>query len=103
MKINELRANQSNVDLEAEVIEVGQERSFNKFGRTIRVANARIRDDSGETSLTLWNQEVDQVRPNCRVRVTNGFVREFQGELTVTSGKFGKLEVMESDGGEVLE
>ncbi len=95
MKISELRANQSQVDLEAEVLDVGEERSFNKFGRNIRVANARIKDESGETSLTLWNQEIDQVKPNCRVKITNGFVREFQGELTVTAGKFGKLEVIE--------
>lgn len=100
MKISELRANQSQVDLDAEVISVGPEKSFPRFGRTIRVANAKIRDDSGEGSLTLWNDEVDQVKPNSKVRITNGFVKEFQGELTVTSGKFGKLEVMESVEGE---
>ena len=106
MKISELRANQSKVDLEVEVLSVSPEKSFTKFGRTIRVANARVRDDSGETSLTLWNQEIDQIRPNNRVKVINGFVREFQGELTVTSGKFGKLEVVDGerdDEGEALK
>jgi len=39
--------------------------------------------------------EVDQVKPNSKIRITNGFVKEFQGELTVTAGKFGKLEVLE--------
>ena len=96
MKISELRANQDKVDLDAEVISVSPEKSFTRFGRNIRVANARIRDDSGEGSLTLWNNEVDQVKPNSKIRITNGFVKEFQGELTVTSGKFGKLEVMEA-------
>jgi len=100
MKISELRANQDKVDLDVEVLSVSPEKSFTKFGRTIRVANARIRDDSGEGSLTLWNQEIEQVRPNARVKVTNGFVREFQGELTVTSGKFGKLEVIDGAEGE---
>ena len=74
---------------------VSPEKSFTKFGKEIRVANARIRDDSGEGSLTLWNNEVDQVKPNSKIRITNGFVKEFQGELTVTAGKFGKLEVLE--------
>ncbi|HIH18027.1 MAG TPA: hypothetical protein HA282_03385 [Nanoarchaeota archaeon] len=95
MKISELRANQSKVDLDAEVLSVSPEKSFTKFGKEIRVANARIRDDSGEGSLTLWNNEVDQVKPNSKIRITNGFVKEFQGELTVTAGKFGKLEVLE--------
>ncbi len=96
MKISELRANQDKVDLDAEVISVSPEKSFPRFGKTIRVANARIKDESGEGSLTLWNDEIDQVKPNSKIRITNGFVKEFQGELTVTSGKFGKLDVMEA-------
>ncbi|OYT40976.1 hypothetical protein B6U80_02195 [Candidatus Pacearchaeota archaeon ex4484_26] len=94
MKINELKPNQSRINLEADVVNVSEVKSFLRFGRAIRVANATIKDDTGETKLTLWNDEVDKVKPGNKVRITNGYAKEFQGELTVTAGKFGKIEVL---------
>lgn len=100
MKISELKANQGKVDLEADVVDVGETRSFIRFGRALRVANATVKDDSGNIKLTLWNDDVDRVKTGDRVKVTNGFVKEFQGELTLTSGREGKLEVVgESESG----
>lgn len=97
MKISELKANQGGINLEVEVTSVGEVKSFIRFGRVIRVANANIKDDSGETSLTLWNNEIDSVKPDAKIKITNGFVKEFQGELTVTAGKFGKIEVLDGE------
>ena len=97
MKISELNANQGGVNLEVEVISVGETKSFIRFGRVIRVANAKIKDDTGETSLTLWNNEIDSVKPDTQIKIVNGFVKEFQGELTVTAGKFGKIEPMDGE------
>ena len=34
-----------------------------------------------------------------KVKITNGYVSEFQGELQLTTGKFGKLEVLETGEG----
>jgi len=97
MKISELQANQGGINLEVEVLSVGETKSFIRFGRVIRVANAKIKDDSGETSLTLWNNEIETVKPDTKISITNGFVKEFQGELTVTAGKFGKIEVLNGE------
>lgn len=96
MKINELKPNQSRINLEADVVSIGETKSFLRFGRIIRVANATIKDETGEVKLTLWNNEIDKVKPNSKVRITNGFAKEFRGELTVTAGKFGKLDVIET-------
>jgi len=93
-KISELSAGQSRVDVEAEVKSIEEPRSFNKFGRQIRVANALVFDDSGEIKLTLWNDEISKVQIGNKVKITNGFVNEFQGEKQLTAGKFGKLEVV---------
>jgi replication factor A1 len=43
--------------------------------------------------LTLWNQDIEKVKQGDTVRITNGYVNEFQGEKQLTTGKFGKLEV----------
>lgn len=94
MKISELQAGQGNVDIEAEVVEVSAPREFNKFGRNLSVATAIIKDDSGTMKMSLWNQDIDKVKQGSRIKVTSGYVNEFQGEKQFTSGKFGKIEVL---------
>ena len=96
-KISELQPKQGNVNLTADVTEISEPRTFSKFGNEGRVANAKIRDSSGEMTLTLWNDQVDQVKPNSRVTIKNGYVSEWQGELQISTGKFGTLEVGSSE------
>ena len=92
MKISELQIRQGNVDVEGTIKEVGEPRSFDRFGKQIRVADALLEDDSGTIKLTLWNDDIDKFKVGDKVKVTNGYVNEFQGEKQLTSGKFGKLE-----------
>jgi len=96
MKIAELKTNQSGVEIEATVTAIEEPRQFEKFGKMIRVTNAIIEDDSGNIKLTLWNQDIDKVKIGNKVKITNGFVNEFKNEKQLTSGKFGKLEVISS-------
>ncbi len=92
MKISELKTGQGNVDVEGTIKEIGEVRNFNKFGRELKVANAVLGDDSGSIKLTLWNDDVDKFKEGDVVKITNGYVNEFQGESQLTSGKFGKVE-----------
>ena len=94
MKISDLKIGQEKVNVEGNVKEVGEIRSFNKFGRQVRVANAVLEDDSGSIKLTLWNNDIDNVKKGDKVKISNGFVNEFQGEKQLTAGKFGKMEVL---------
>lgn len=93
--IKDLEPRQGNVEITAEVIEVNEPREFTKFGRTGRVATAKIKDETGEVNLSLWNEQIDLVKPGIKIKITNGYVNEFQGEKQLTTGKFGKLEVLE--------
>lgn len=97
MKISELQPRQGKVEIEAKVIEMGEVREFQKFGKTGRVATAKIEDDSGSISLTLWNDEIDKVKVGDKIKITNGYVNEFQGEKQLTAGRFGNLEVIEEN------
>jgi len=94
MAIKDLEVRQGNVDIVVEVSEKGDVREFQKFGRTGRVCNAKVKDETGEINLSLWNEQIDQVNVGDRVHITNGYVNEFQGEKQLTTGKFGKLEVV---------
>ncbi len=94
MNISELRTRQGNVSIEAVVKSIEEPRAFNKFGRDLRVTNAIIEDSSGSIKLSLWNDDIEKVHAGDTVRITNGFVNEFKGENQLTTGKFGKLEVI---------
>lgn len=94
MQISELKARQGKVELEAEITQKGEIRTFDKFGKQGRVCNATIKDDSGEMKLTLWNDEIDTVKVGDKIKISNGYVNEFQGEKQLTAGRFGKLEVL---------
>ena len=95
MEINKLKVGQTKVDLEAQVVSVEEPKEFEKFGNRGRVANAMIKDKSGEIKLTLWNDEIDKVKEGDTVKITNGYCNEFQGEKQLTAGRFGKLEVVD--------
>jgi replication factor A1 len=94
MKIKELKSGQGKVDIEATVKTKGDVRVMEKYGKQLKLANATVSDDSGEISLTLWNDDADKVKQGDKIKITNGYVSEFNGKLQLTSGKFGKLEVV---------
>ncbi len=91
-KISELFVRQGSVEVEGTIKEIGEVRSFDKFGRQLKVADAILEDDSGSIKLTLWNDDTDKYKAGDKVKITNGYVGEFQGEKQLTSGKFGKIE-----------
>lgn len=97
MKIVDLKTGQGKVDIEIEVIEISDAREFSKFGKDGRVATARVKDDSGEMDLTLWNESIDEISVGSKVKIENGYVSEFQGNPQLTAGKFGSLTVIEED------
>ena len=92
MKINELNSGQGSVEVEGTIKEVGEVRTFNKFGKELSVANAILEDDSGNVKLSLWNDDATRFKAGDKVKIVNGYVNEFQGEAQSTSGKFGSME-----------
>ena len=94
MKVKELKSGQGKVDVTVEVKTKGEVRVINKYGKDLKLCNALVGDDSGEISLTLWNDDCDKVKQGDTLQITNGYVSEFNGKLQLTSGKFGKLEVI---------
>ena len=93
MKISELQPGQGNIDVEGTISDIGETRTFNKFGKELSVVNAILKDDSGSVKLSLWNEDVTRFKNGDNIKITNGYVNEFQGEKQLTSGKFGKIEL----------
>lgn len=67
-----------------------------RSGRMSRVCDAKGEDEDGtEVSISLWNEEIDRVAEGNRIRISNGWAREWRGNLQVSAGRFGTLEVLE--------
>ena len=94
MKISELVPNQGNVNITGTIKEVGEVKEFTKFGQAGRVSTATLEDESGSVTLTLWNDQIDQVKEGDKVEITNGYVKEWQGDKQISTGKFGSLKVL---------
>jgi replication factor A1 len=95
MKAKDVRAN-SKVDLlEVTITEMGETRNVNtKLGGSSRVCDAKGKDaEGGVVALSLWNDEIDRVKVGAHVKIVNGWAREFRGEVQVSAGRMGKLEV----------
>lgn len=94
MNISELQVNQRSVEVEAVVIEISPVKEFSRFGNPGKVASAKIRDDSGEIQLTLWNDQIDLVKPGDKIKIRNAYIKEWQGEKQINIGRFGSVEVI---------
>jgi replication factor A1 len=97
LKIKELRDGMRRVDVEAKVIEKSPAREVMSRYKDVvhRVATAIISDDTGKIKLTLWNDQIDQVNVNDNVKIENGYITTFRGEMQLNVGRYGKLTVTE--------
>jgi replication factor A1 len=95
LKIIELRNGMKNVSVEAKVVEKSEPREvMSRFkDETYKVATAMITDETGTIKLTLWNDQINQVNVNDKVKVEKGYVTSFKGEIQLNIGKYGILTV----------
>jgi len=96
LKISELHVGMKSVNIEGKIVEVSEPRLVRSrmTGRMNRVATAILTDDSGEINLTLWNEQIDAVKPENIVKIENGYVTEFRGQKQLNIGRYGSLKVL---------
>ncbi len=94
MKISELKHGSAKVMLTAKIISKEEPRQVNTRYGTMNVCNALIEDETGQITLVLWDKEIESVKVDDTVKVENGFVKEWNGSLQLSAGKFGKLTVV---------
>jgi len=95
LNINELRDGMRKVGMVAKVIAKGEPREVRSryTDETYKVCDFTIEDETGTVTLTLWNDEIDQVNVGDEVVVENGYIKSFRGELQLNVGKYGVLTV----------
>ena len=93
MKISELTPDMRGVEIEAKIQEISEPRQVRSktTGETLRVAEAMITDKTGTIMLTLWNDQIRQVKINDRIRINNGYVTSFRGQKQLNVGRYDPL------------
>lgn len=95
--INQLRSGMTKLDtIEGTIESISEPRTVNlKAGGQAQVADAILKDDSGQIKLTLWDAQIKMVKAGSKVTVENGYINSFRGENSLNVGKYGKLNVVE--------
>jgi len=95
MKIKELEDGMKRVNVVAKVIEKSDPREVHSRTKdaTYNVADAVISDETGTTKLTLWNEQIDRVNVNDTIKIENGYVTSFRGEIQLNVGRYGTLTI----------
>ena len=94
MKVKDLKPRMAVDEITLEVVSKGEVRGFASERGTGKVCNCAAKDDSGEISLTLWNEQCEQVNEGDSVKIESGWVSEFRGEKQVSTGRNGTLTVL---------
>lgn len=96
MKISELRDGMSNVDISGEIVDISEPRDvITKFGNST-VATAKVKDDSGTVSLSLWGKQISLVSVGDKIELKGGYTRSFKDEIQVNVGKQGSIQKVEA-------
>jgi replication factor A1 len=95
LNVKDLRDGMKRVNVEAKVVEKGEPREvMSRFkDETYKVADAVVADETGSIKMTLWNEQIDQVNVDDNIKVENGYVTSFKGEIQLNVGRYGKLTV----------
>jgi replication factor A1 len=93
--IKDLQDGQKRVSVEAKVVEKSDVREVkSKFkDETYRIVDAVVADETGSIKLTLWNDQINLVNVGDNIKIENGYITSFKGEIQLNVGKFGKLTV----------
>jgi ssDNA-binding replication factor A large subunit len=98
MLIKDLKPNQAVDQLVLHITEKQEPRDFtSKYGKAGRVCNAVGKDESGEeVEVTLWNGDIEKVAKGQKIKITNGWVKQWRGKMQVSPSHKGTLEVISS-------
>lgn len=84
----------SGINVAGEITKIGDRRTINlKSGGSVDVCDAVLTDAEGDITLALWGDDINKVSVGSKVSIINGYTNEFKGQVSLTKGKFGQMEV----------
>ncbi len=87
-----LRANQ-NATIDATITAISEVRDVTTSRGPSQVADATLQDETGTITLTLWGDDTKKYSVGQKVRITDGWVKDFRGKLQVSMGRTGTISI----------
>jgi len=102
IKVKDLNPASKQANLVARVVNVGERRTIDsKFGGPRQLAESTIGDETGTVILSLWEDQIDQVKSDDCIQVNNGYVSLVRGHIRLNVGKYGSFSKTDQNIGEV--
>jgi replication factor A1 len=96
VKICDIKEGDGEIKVKAGVTEKSYAREVRgKFGyKPLMVAQATLKDETGKITLTLWNEQISQIKVGDKVEIENGYAKSYRKVLQLSTGKYGKITVL---------
>jgi len=96
IKIEKLTPSSREVNVIVKVVSKSQVRDVTGRDYTARrVADALVGDETGCVYLTLWDDNIDKINEEATIRITNGYVNLFRGNMRLNIGRYGSFKLLE--------
>ncbi|MEM3699596.1 MAG: hypothetical protein QXL57_01860 [Candidatus Bathyarchaeia archaeon] len=95
VKVGELTPQSRAVNVTAKVVSKTEIRNIatGRDGAPHRVCDALVGDETGCVYLTLWDDNIEKVNEGDTIKIGNGYVTLFRGNMRLNVGRYGNLEV----------
>ncbi|MCW4054858.1 MAG: OB-fold nucleic acid binding domain-containing protein [Candidatus Bathyarchaeota archaeon] len=92
-KVGELTPQSRAVNVTAKVVSKSEIRDIpmGRDGSAHKVCDALVGDETGSIYLTLWDDNIEKVNEEDTIRIENGYVTLFKGNMRLNIGKYGKM------------
>jgi len=90
--IASLQANQ-NATIDATITAISAVRDVTTSRGAAQVADATLQDETGTITLTLWGEDTKRYAVGQKIRITDGWVKDFRGKLQISMGRSGKITI----------
>jgi replication factor A1 len=96
VKVETLTPNSRGVNIIVKVVSKGEIRSVTGRDYSVRrVTDALVGDETASIYMTLWDEKIDAINDGATLRITNGYINLFRGNMRLNVGKYGSYEVLE--------
>ncbi|UCE16634.1 MAG: single-stranded DNA-binding protein [Candidatus Bathyarchaeota archaeon] len=96
IKVEKLAPRSREVNIIVKVVSKSEVRNVTGRDYSVRkVTDALVGDETGCVYMTLWEDNIDKINEEATIRITNGYVNLFRGNMRLNIGRYGSFEILE--------
>jgi replication factor A1 len=96
VKVETLTPNSRGVNTIVKLVSKGEIRSVTGRDYSVRrVTDALVGDETACLYMTLWDEKIDAINDGDTIKITNGYINLFRGNMRLNVGKYGSYEIVE--------